>query len=212
MEEDEYIDEEDEEEDFDDEDEEEGIGLFETPVLDKVSENPNLILKNPQMEKGYEASTQIRKHFENKDSEEDKPRVHPGFVSSYSFGEHEFERLKFMLIRLDEVSEKVLTYRKENMGYFPEFYSILKNFFTVIKFIIDSTNREKISQGFDYVKQAVIRYTTQKEMDMIAVEILEEIYSKLTDIKNFHGLGFSYEKKKGESEKYGEAFFKRKPR
>lgn len=203
--------EQEEEIELEDEAEEEVTDLFKTPLLDKVSENPEIVLQDEKMKQEYEANKEIREKFETW-QKDDKSQVHPGFVSSYSFGEHEFERLKFILFRLDEVAERVLTYRKENMQYFPEFYSILKNFFTLIRFIIDSTNRKKFIEGFDYVKVAVMRYTMENELNLVAVQILEEMYSKLTDIKNFHGLGFSYEKKKGESEKYQEAFFKRRPR
>jgi len=183
--------------------------LFEMPTLERTTQNPELILKNPDMKQRFEASEQIHDYFHKK---ADKPPVHPGFVSTYSFGEHEFERLKFLLFRLDEVAEKVISYRKDGMQYLPEFYSTLYNLFININYIIDSTNRKRIEDGFRYVREAVIEYTTNQEMNPMAIQILCEIYLELMNIKNFHGLGFSYEKKRGESEKYQEAFFKRRPR
>jgi len=197
-----------------DEEEKEGRDLFETPTLNKVIKNPGLILKDDKMEGGYERTKKVKEWFdqEKEHEEAEKIKIHPGFVATYSFGEHEYERLKALLFRLDEVAEAVMTYRKENMNYFPEYYSIIKNFFICIMFIIDTTNREKINEGLRYVEQAVIKYTTTKQMDLIAIQILGEIHQKLTNIKNFHGLGFSYEKKRGQSEKYHEAFFRKRPR
>jgi len=192
----------------DEEEEIEEKDLFKTPVLDKVIKDPKRILNTKEKQKRFEHHKQIEDNF-NKDQEK---KVHPGFVSSYSFGEHEFERLKLILLRLDEAAERVTTYRKENLVYFPEFYAILQNYFTCIYFIVDSTNRKKIKDGMAFIREAVIDYTTsnQKEINTEAILVLSEIYLLLSNIKNFHGLGFSYEKKKGDSEKYYESFFKKK--
>ena len=201
-------------EDIADEEEEiEGKDLFKTPVLDEVIKDPKRILNTEEKQKRFEHHKKIEDNFEqDKGKKEDKKeKVHPGFVSSYSFGENEFERLKLMLIRLDEAAERVMTYRKENLVYFPEFYAVLNNFFICIYFIVDSTNRKKIKDGMAFVREAVIDYTTQKAlMNTEAILVLSEIYLLLSNIKNFHGLGFSYEKKKGDSEKYYESFFKKK--
>ena len=195
-----------------DEEEEEDKGLkdlFQTPILDKAIENPEIILETQDQKETFENSEKVREYFHGETKK--KPAIHPGFVSTYSFGENEFERLKLMLFRLDEVAEMVMTYKKENLYLFPEYYSIVSNFYHCIRFIIDSTNREKILKGLEYVKANVIDFTTNKsDINTIAIEILHEIHSVLMDIKNFHGLGFSYEKKKGESEKYYESFFKKR--
>lgn len=179
--------------------------LFDTPTLNKIIEDPDKILKDENTKVRFNYHKEIQETLNP-----DEKKIHPGFTSSYSFGEHEFERLKLMLLRLDEVAEKVMSYRREYLPYFPEFFSILQNFFYCIYFIIDSTNRKKIKEGFNYVQEAVINYTTNNSMDMTAILILSEIYLLLSNIKNFHGLGFSYEKKKGESERYDDAFFKKK--
>lgn len=207
MQEDDFDDEiENELEEGDDDEDSPSKDLFDTPTLNKTIENPETILKDDQTKTRFSYHKQIQ----NSLHEDDSKKVHPGFVSSYSFGEHEFERLKFMLLRLDEIAEKVMSYRKEHLVYFPEFYSVLQNFFYCIYFIVDSTNRRKIKEGLDYVRESVINYTTKGEINTTAIFILSEIYLLLSNIKNFHGLGFSYEKKKGESERYDDAFFKKK--
>jgi hypothetical protein len=198
---------EDEIEEGDDEEDSPSKDLFDTPTLNKIIDNPEHILKDEKTKERFNHHKQIQNNF---NQDQDDKRIHPGFVSSYSFGEKEFERLQLMLMRLDEVAEKVMSYRRESLIYFPEFYSILQNFFYCIAFIVDSTNRKKIRQGFDYVREAVINYTTKNEINTDAIYILTEMYLLLTNIKNFHGLGFSYEKKKGESERYDDAFFKKK--
>jgi hypothetical protein len=194
---------EEEENDLDDdtpEEEKEGKDLFETKTLDKIKQNPEIILNTEEKKSTFNFKKQIKKELSS--NEEQDNRVHPGFVSSYSFGEKEFELLAAMLARLYEVAEKVLTYRKDNMGYFPEFYALVKNLYITIKFLIDTTNRKRISEGLDYVESAVINFTTTNEMSVAAVQALEEIYELLINLKNFHNLGMSYEKKKGDSEKY----------
>lgn len=202
-------------EDIADEEEEiEGKDLFGTPVLDAVIKDPKRILNTKEKQKRFKNHKKIEDNF-NQDKEKkegEKEKVHPGFVSSYSFGENEFERLKLMLLRLDEAAERVMTFRKENLIYFPEFYAILNNFFICIYFIVDSTNRKKIKEGMAFIREAVIDYTTsnQKEINTVAIITLSEIYLLLSNIKNFHGLGFSYEKKRGDSEKFYDAFFKKK--
>ncbi len=202
-------------EDIADEEEEiEGKDLFGTPVLDAVIKDPKRILNTKEKQERFKNHKKIEDNFnqEKEKKEGEKEKVHPGFVSSYSFGENEFERLKLMLLRLDEAAERVMTFRKENIIYFPEFYAILNNFFICIYFIVDSTNRKKIKEGLAFIREAVIDYTTsnQKEINTVAIITLSEIYLLLSNIKNFHGLGFSYEKKRGDSEKYYESFFKKK--
>jgi hypothetical protein len=182
------------------EEEEEELDLFQTEKLDKIIQNPESFLDTEEKKNSFNISKEIKKEFAP--NEETDNKVHPGFVSSFSFGEKEFELLSAILTRLHELVERVFTYRKDDMQYFPELYSTLKNFYTTIKFLIDTTNRKKIATGFTYVKSAVIDFTQNKNLDLQAVQILEEIYELLMNIKNFHNLGISYEKKKGDSEKY----------
>lgn len=196
--------EDDEEDDENDEDipeeESEGLDLFETKELDKIIQNPEIILDTQEKKDAFKFSKEIKKEFAP--NEEIDNKVHPGFVSSFSFGEKEFELLSAMFTRLHEVAERVLTYKKEEMQYFPEFYAVLKNVYINIKFLIDTTNRKKISEGLNYVQSAVVEFVTNKNLSIPAVQTLEEIYELLINLKNFHNLGISYEKKKGESEKY----------
>lgn len=205
---------EDDEDEFIDEpdEEEEEKNIFSTPNLDGLLKNPELIINDEETKKRFESNQKIRNIFRDKENKTESKQIHPGFVASYSFGEHEYERLRLLLIRLDDVVEKVMTYREDAMSYFPEFYSILQNFFACIYFIVDSTNRKKIEEAFDYIREAVLNYTTKKELNSTAVSVLWEIYLLLSNVKNLHGLGFSYEKKKGESERYVDAFFKKKLR
>lgn len=199
---------EDENEGNDENEDSEKLNIFAAPKLDEVINSPDKILKTKEMQDSFAAHQGVKNYF--KDDSETKPKVHPGFIATYSFGEQEYDRLHKLLLRLDEVAERVMTFRQENLSYLPEFFGTLKNFFICINFIVDSTNRTKIEKGFDYVQEAVIKYTTSKEMNTTAITILGEIYLLLSNIKNFHGLGFSYEKKRGDSEKYAEAFFKKR--
>jgi hypothetical protein len=192
--------EEEESEEDEPEEESEELDLFSTNKLDEIKQNPEIILDTKEKKDAFNFSKEIKKEFSP--NEETDNKVHPGFVSSYSFGEKEFELLSAMLTRLYEVAEKVLTYRKEDMQYFPEFYSVVKNVYTNIRFLIDTNNRKKISEGLEYVQSAVIEFTTNKNLSVPAIQVLEEIYGLLMNLKNFHNLGISYEKKKGESEKY----------
>jgi hypothetical protein len=186
--------EENEEDEFEQEEEieKEGGDLFKTKFLDET-------LKNKPKGQFQKVAEQI-----NPETKE----VHPGFQASFSFGENEYEILKNNLLRLNEVVGKVFSYKKEYLQYFSECYGLIKNFYIMIKFIIDSENRKKIENGLAYVREQVITFNNENKLETNAIVVLEEIYSLLYNIKNFHGLGFSYEKKKTGKEKYYENMFK----
>lgn len=194
----------------DDEEEKEGKDLFKLQTLEEVRKDPSLIIKNEKTQEFHNFAKHVKANLAPK--EETDGQVHPGFVSSFSFGEKEFQNLQLLLLRLDEVAEKAMTYRKENMMYFPEFYAVVRNLKIHIKFLLDTQNRKRIDEALDYVRDAVVAYTTNKQMNVIAVMVLEEVYELLINLKNFHGLGVSYEKKRNEGQKFGDALFKRKVR
>jgi len=181
------------------------LSNYKPPTMMEVLENPDLIIKSENNKQVLEITETLQKDLTP--IEEYSNQYHPGFYATYSFGDREYERLLGILARLDQVAEKVLTYRKSEMQFFPEFYAITKNLFYNLRFMIDTPSRKRINQALNYIKVSVIEYTTTGNLNYKSIVMLEEVYGLLMNIKNFHNLGFSYEKKRGDSAKYYDKIF-----
>lgn len=194
----------------DEEEEKPQADLTSLDNLELIKKNPSLIIQSDN-DKVLLENSKVLSEFLSPQEEANK-KAHHGYLSSFSFGEKEFERLSFLLGRLDLVAEAVTTYREENLTQFPEYYALVKNLYINIKFILSSYDRERINEAFKYIRLGVINYTTKHKINWFAVMCLEEVHQLIMNLKNFHGLGFSYEERGQGSAKYEKAFFSKKLR